>query len=97
MNCGLLCGLFMVKHHGLIITDVAVWILPFNQDPTSRFQIIRCCCMVPFPVYPIIGGDFQEFMKWGAYSQFSGTRTYRKQLLHSTRIWVLLCASLRSI
>ena len=49
MNCGLLCGLFMVKHHGLIITDVAVWILPFNQDPNSRNQIIRCCCVVPFP------------------------------------------------
>jgi len=39
----------MVKHHGLIIIDVAVWILPFNQDPTSRFQIIRCCCVLPIP------------------------------------------------
>jgi hypothetical protein len=36
---------------------------------------------VPFPVYPIIGGDIQERMKWGAYSQFSGTRTYRKQIV----------------
>ena len=39
MNCGLLCGLFMVKHHGLLYEGVAVWILTFEQDPTSRNQV----------------------------------------------------------
>jgi len=41
----------MVKHHGLIIIDVAVWILTFKQDPTSLEHelIIKCCCVVPIP------------------------------------------------
>lgn len=46
MNCGLLCGLFMVKHHGLIIIDVAVWILTFEQDPiplTNQYNSVLLC------------------------------------------------------
>ena len=88
MNCGLLCGLFMVKHHGLIIIDVAVWILTFEQDPIPEpINIIGVAVWCLFLNYPIIGGDYQEFLNWRAYFQFSGTicetvhRFYRKQII----------------
>ena len=82
----------MVKHHGLIIV-VAVWILPFEQDPSSRFQIIRCCCVVPFPVLSHYRRGLSGISELEGLFPILRHHIDRKQLLHSTRIWVLLCAS----
>jgi hypothetical protein len=81
----------MVKHHGLIIV-VAVWILPFEQDPSSRFQIIRCCCVVPIPEVSHYRRGLSGISELGGLLILRH-HIDRKQLLHSTRIWVLLWAS----
>ena len=109
MNCGLLCGLFMVKHHGLIIIDLAVWILTFEQDPTSLEHelIIKCCCVVPIPDISFKGLSGTSEMEGlfpilrhqnGPVYRLTGKPVIREANCHiHRRMWVLLCASLRSL
>lgn len=55
MNYGLLCGLFMVKHHGLIIKGVAVWNHTFKQVPIALepINIIGVAVWCLFLIYPL--------------------------------------------
>jgi len=75
----------MVKHHGLIIIDVAVWILRLNRilfpEPINIIGVAVWCLFLMYPLK-----DYQEFLKWRAYFQFSGTRTGRLNRLTGSKL-----------